>query len=118
MDYLEYGYTAAMRWRADSDETVTIRWYRAADDAKTYLEPHAFGSTVWDDPSEIANTGPGEVAGSIMGWSPSVPPPPAGLSTPTPADYLLFGAPPECADEDCTHISVQACGCGFSDVST
>jgi len=118
MGYLENGYTAAIRWRADSDETVTVRWYRAAPGAKVFTGPSAFGSTFWDDPNEIAKTGPGEVAGSFSGWSPSLPDPPPGQFTPTPPSYFEFGVPDDCADEPCVHVSGTACGCGFSAIST
>lgn len=118
MDYLHAGYVAAVRWRSDSDETATIRWYRAAPGAKVYTQLHAFGSTVWDEADEVASTGPGEVCKSISAWNPSVPNPPAGQSTPTPPAEMAGGASPACADMLFGHASGAACGCGYSLVST
>lgn len=118
MDFLHAGYKAAVRWAAGSDDTATITWYRAAPGAKVYTLPHAFGSTVWDEADEVASTGPGEACKSIFAWNPSVPNPPAGQFTDTPADELLNGASPACAALTFGHATASACGCGLSDIRT
>jgi hypothetical protein len=114
MDYLRAGYTAPARWRAAGDDTMSIRWYRAAPGARVYPLLHAFGSTVWDVPSDVANTGPGEVP-LIRTWAGSPPAVPAGLTSPTPAEYFAGGVPLDADLPSCeTHVNVSACGCGFS----
>lgn len=113
MDYLRAGYRAPARWLQTGSDTVTIRWYRAAPGAKTYLAPHAFGSTVWDLPGDVAATGPGEVP-NVRTFAPSPPIAPPGQSTPTPATYFAQGVPNALATTPVTRVSMSACGCGLS----
>lgn len=117
MDYLRKGYRAPARWLQTGSDTVTIRWYRAAPEAKVYLLPHAFASTVWDEPEDIASTGPGEVPG-IRTFAPSPPTAPEGQSTSTPAAYLAHGVPNALKDTPCFHAAVSACGCGRTEGNT
>jgi hypothetical protein len=92
MDYLHSCYTTPVRWRPDSDETITIRWYRAAPGASVYTAAHAFGSTVWDDDDFLSGDGPGEVPDSRT-WikcGTALYPGTAPVSNP---DWLLTGVP-------------------------
>lgn len=100
MDYLRAGYSAPARWRRDGDDTILIRWYRAAPGAKVYTEPHAFGSTVWDVPDDIADHGPGEVP-NVRAWNPTIPPVPPGTEPVYSEDYLLHGCPDDFAGIPC-----------------
>lgn len=112
MDYLRAGYEAPARWRQSGDDTVSIRWYRAAPDAKVYLLPHAFGSTVWDEPDDIADEGPGEIPG-IREWAGSPPNPPPGQATTTPPDWFAHGVPNGVPIPPCpaVFIPVSICNC-------
>jgi hypothetical protein len=113
MDYMRAGYTAPARWQDSGNATVTLRWYRAAEGAEVYTQIHAFGSTIWDVPDDIASTGPGEIPGKWE-WSGSPPDPPPGLTSPTPPGYFQHGVPVNAPLPSCTtHVSVEACSCGY-----
>lgn len=60
-----------------------------------YPGVHAFGSSAWDDPDDVADTGPGEIRPTYWQWSGSPPNVPPGLSTPTPPEWFQYGVPVE-----------------------
>lgn len=109
-DYLHSGYSAPAKWRQDSDDTVMIRWYRAAPNALVFPYPHAFGSTAYDEPDEWNFRGPGEQKPSYYEWSTSGPSVPDGQSTPTPPDWFLLGAPASCAAQPCNDATLGVQG--------
>jgi len=61
MDWLRSCYTAPCRFDAEGDATATIRWYKAAPDAKGFPGKHAFASSVWQDDHGLKFSGPGEL---------------------------------------------------------
>lgn len=74
-----------------------------------YPGVHAFGSSVWDDPEDVADTGPGEIRPTDWQWAGSPPNVPPGLSTPTPPEWFQFGVPRWVEGPPCvTHVSVGA----------
>jgi hypothetical protein len=108
MDYLRSGYTAPARWLSNGSDTIQIRWYRAAPGAQTYTLPHAFGSTVWDIPEDVASTGPGEIP-DVRVYSPSISPDFPGTGFPSFPAYLLHGVP-DYLDEfgcECSAIAID-----------
>jgi hypothetical protein len=60
MDYLRSGYKGIIKPYAMSDDTIAIRWYRAAPGAKEFPLPTAFVSSVWED-DRYSHTVVGEV---------------------------------------------------------
>lgn len=116
MDYLHSCYTAPARLIAGSDETFTVRWYRAAPGAKVYPFPHAFASSVWDDSVTLGRReGVGEFKHGHV-WSPNrVYPFDGQCDVPNP-DWLLHGLPQSVYDSGppatlCCH-TLAACDHG------
>jgi len=64
--FLHSFFKTRIRPYADSDETVEIRWYRAAPDAKVIPFYHRFSMDIWDD-HRAGYEGPGQV-GPFRKW--------------------------------------------------
>jgi hypothetical protein len=73
-----------------------------------YPGVHAFGSSVWDVPEDVACEGPGEIRPTYWDWAGSPDNPPPGLDTPTPPSWFEFGVPPGSPAPPCVTL-VSGC---------
>jgi hypothetical protein len=62
VELLHSGYSLPCKPFSDSDDTVTLRWFKARKGAKRFPFITAFGSHVWQG-SDPPTPGPGEVDG-------------------------------------------------------
>lgn len=98
MDVLRSGYAVPMRLVRDSDDTISIRWYKCADGADVFPGPHAFGSSIWNGDDYDYSTGLGE-ASSQREWRRSVlTTTPPGIEHHGPDEWFRDGIPAEGMD--------------------
>lgn len=71
VDHLRAGYYGVLKPWQGSDDTIKIRWYRAAPGAKQFPLPSAFCSSVWDTAAGIPIPEVGEVQ-ALREWAPTV----------------------------------------------
>lgn len=57
MDYARVARKCRMRLWANSNETIEVRWFRAAPDAKFFPEPHRFTNRDWSGKSRFSGVG-------------------------------------------------------------
>lgn len=72
MDLLRSCYSTKMRFFADSDQEIDVRWFWADEDAQIFPEHTRFGSGNWADEPFHWN-GAGEVLGAPRPWNDGAP---------------------------------------------
>jgi hypothetical protein len=94
VDYLHSCYSTPARLIAGSDETFTIRYFRAAKDALGFPGNNAFGSLVWDRPILEPYQGTGCFTRQKT-WDPGFNPGCPGTGPIANPEWFLTGLPPE-----------------------